>query len=145
MNGDKQVAMFLERQHIKHVRHYYRTVAEINIELAKIHKNIEVDINKDKYKFASEYVNQYISYTTIWNMKFVYNLESPEVALLQIFHLDYIFKNEPESLFIKERRMLLEQKEQFFKLKPYKEEHIAIRKHKMLQFITEKENELSEK
>ncbi len=143
MKGDRQVAMSLERQHIKHVRHYYRTIAEINVELAKLHKIIEVDINKEKYKFASEYVNQYVSYTSIWNVKFVYNLESPEVALLQIFHLDYIFDHEPENLFIKERKMLLEQKEQFFKLKPYQEEHIELRKQNMLQFIEEKENPIN--
>jgi hypothetical protein len=140
MNEDRQVAMSLERQHIKHVRHYYRTIAELNLELAKLHKNIEVTINKDKYIFASEFVNQYISYTTIWNVKFVYNLESPEVALLQIFHLEYIFDREPENAFTKERKSLLEQKELFLNLKPYQEDHIALRKQNMLQFIAEKEN-----
>lgn len=140
MNGDRQVAMSLERQHIKHVRHYYRTIAEINVELAKLHKDIEITINKDKYKFASEFVNQYISYTTIWNVKFVYNLESPEVALLQIFHLEYIFDHEPESSFAKERRLFVEQKELFLKLKPYQDDHIAMRKQNMLQFIANKEN-----
>lgn len=138
MKDNKQVAMSLERQHIKYVKHFYRTLAEINLNLATIHKSIERRINKKKYQYATEYVNQYISYTSVWNVKFVYNLENPEVALLQIFHLDYIFEKEPKNHFKKERRLLQEQKEIFAQVNPFKEEQIALRKQAMLEYIEEK-------
>lgn len=140
MKADKQVIKSLERQQIKHVRHFYRSIAEINLELAKLHRNIELKIDKNKYQLISDYVNQYISYTTIWNVKFVYNLESPEVALLQLLHLEYIFENESESLFNKERNNLNHQMELFMKLKPYKQEHVQLRKQNMLNYIKEQEN-----
>ncbi|SOC10852.1 hypothetical protein SAMN05880501_10647 [Ureibacillus xyleni] len=139
MYQNRQVALSLERQHNKKIRHYYRVLADINLELAKLHKNIEVKINKEAYKHITEFVNQYISYTTVWNIKFIYNLESPEVALMQIFHLEYIFRHEPEARFMKERRILQEQKERFDSLKPYTKEHVQLRKQRMVEYLNEKE------
>ncbi|TSI06011.1 hypothetical protein [Lysinibacillus sp. BW-2-10] len=139
MYSHKQVALSLERQHSRHVKHYYRAITDVNLELAKIHKQIEFNINKELYKHVTDYVNQYISYTTIWNIKFVYNLESPEVLLMQLFHLEYIFMHEPANAFIKERRILNEQKERFNQLKPYTKEHVQLRRQKMLHFINEYE------
>lgn len=140
MEQNREVAKILERQHIKHVKHFYRSIAEINLELGNIHREIEKFIDKEKYQLITDYVDQYVSYTSVWNVKFVYNLESPEVALLQIFHLDYIFSNEPKNLFRKERNIFIEQKKLFNNLKPFKEEHIQIRKQKMLDYIHENEN-----
>ncbi len=117
MNTDKYVVKSLEQLHIKHVRHFYRSIAEINLELAKIHKSIEVKIDKQNYRLVTEYINQFISYTSVWNVKFVYNLESPEVAMLQIFHLEYIFEHEPTRRFKRERAALEEQKEKFTSIK----------------------------
>lgn len=139
MNVNKQVAKSLEREHIKHVRHFYRSIADINLELAKIHKEIELHIDKTAYRYISDYVNQYVSYTSIWNLKFVYNMESPEIALLQLFHLEYIFDHESANLFTKERRIYTEQTELFNKLKPYKEDHIQLRKKQMMDYIQDGE------
>lgn len=139
MNGHSQVALSQERQHIKHVKQYYRAITDVNLELAKIHKSIERNINKDAYKHITDYVNQYISYThSIWNIKFAYNLESPEVALMQIFHLEFIFMHEHANLFVRERQILVEQKEHFYQLEPYTKEHIQLRKQKLLHAIHEK-------
>ena len=139
MKRGKEVVLSLERQHTKHVKHYYRTLAEINVELAKIHKNLQFTLDKEKYQYVTEFVNKYISYTTIWNIKFVYNLENPEVALLQIFHLEYIFDREPEDLYQPERQIFLEQKEIFSKIEAYTKEHIQLRKKGMLDFIAQQE------
>lgn len=138
MKQDKQVTLSLEQQHIKHVKSYYRTLAEINLCLGNIHRNIERRIQKQKYRYATEYVNQYISYTSVWNIKFVYNLENPEVALLQFFHLDYIFEHEPKNRFKSERLQLEEQRKLFSTVNPFKEEQIQLRKQQMLHFIKER-------
>jgi hypothetical protein len=136
MYTNKHAAHSLEKQHLQNVRKYYLSIADINIALSKVHQAILPHINLKKYQPATDYIHQYISYTPVWNLKFVANLESPEVALLQIFHLNYIFNKEPEKRFSKERAVLAEQEQRFFDLKPYKPEHIEKRKQKMMDFIT---------
>lgn len=140
MNTNKYVMKSLEQLHVKHIRHFYHSIAEINLELAKIHKNIEVTIDKQNYRLVTEYINQFISYTSVWNVKFVYNLESPEVAMLQIFHLDYIFEHEQNGRFKREIAALEEQKEKFLQLKAFKLEHIKLRKQKMFEYLTMNNN-----
>jgi hypothetical protein len=132
---NKHAAKMLERQQSKKTRQVYHALAELNLSLNQLHKSIERYIDLDKYKYATEYVNQFISYTTVWNMKFVYNLENPEVALLQIFHLTYIFENEHESEFTKERRELTQLVAQFEEMNPFKQEKVEERYAKMVQYI----------
>ena len=133
-----------ERQHTKKSRQIYHTLAELNLSLNAIHKSISHYIDHDKYKYATEYVNQFISYTSVWNLKFIYNIENPEVALLQIFHLTYIFENEPESQFIKERQELTQLKTRFSEMNRFKQEKVAERYEKMLQYIYEHNTVTSE-
>lgn len=135
MYTNKHAANSLEKQHLQNVRKYYLSIADINIALSQVHQSIMPHINLEKYQLATDYIHQYISYTTVWNLKFVANLESPEVALLQIFHLQYIFEREPKDRFQKERAILAEQEQHFFSLKPYKLEHVKKRKQKMLDYI----------
>ncbi|MEK4228131.1 hypothetical protein [Solibacillus sp. FSL H8-0538] len=137
MFTNKHVARSVERQHLKSARKFYHAMADINLELAKVHRSIERQIDKSHYTAATSFVDQYISYTTIWNMKFVYNLENPEVVLMQILHLDYIFKREEADAFLKERQILAEQHLSFKELKPYKDEQIEARIEKMAQYIAE--------
>lgn len=106
MYTNKHAAQSMEQQHLKSVRKYYLSIADVNIKLSKIHQQIKPAIDLNKYKHATDYIHQYISYTTVWQLKFVANIESPEVALLQIFHLTYIFEHEPAHLFLKEREEL---------------------------------------
>ena len=132
---NRHVAKVLEKQQIKKTRQVYHALAEINLSLNSIHQAIMRHIDHDKYKYATEYVNHFISYTTVWNLKFVYNLENPEVALLQIFHLTYIFDNEPESKFTKERRELAQLKAYFSEINSFKPEKTAERYEQMIQYI----------
>lgn len=140
MKTNKHVAKLIDRQHINKVKHFYKAIMNINIELANIHRKIEFEIDKEKYKYATEYVNQFISFTTIWNLKFVYNFDNPEVALLQLFHLEYIFDNEPKNRFRQERSDFTEQYDIFLKLNIYDAEHIKHRKELMLEYINKHQN-----
>ena len=139
MLSNKHVASSLEKQQLQNVRKYYLSIADINSTLSKVHQSVMPHIDLEKYKYATEYIHQYISYTSVWNLKFVVNLESPEVALLQIFHLNYIFSQEPANCFTQERAILEEKEQYFYSLKPYKEEHIQKRMQTMLSYI-EKRN-----
>lgn len=141
MHTNKHAAISIEKQHLQNVRKYYLSIADINIALSKVHQAVLPHINLEKYKYATDYIHQYISYTSVWNLKFVVNLESPEVALLQIFHLNYIFSQEPANCFTQERAILEEREQYFYSLKPYKEDHIQKRLQTMLSYIEKRKSE----
>ena len=131
------VAKSLERQHLKTVRKHLLQIIDINTALRDIHNQIASHINKEEYEAITAYANQYISYTHIWQIKFVCNLEDPEVALLQIFHLHYILEREQGEKFAKLREILKEQNEKFMSITLYSDNHIEERYKKMLHFIQE--------
>ncbi|MER1986357.1 MAG: hypothetical protein ABS948_10755 [Solibacillus sp.] len=129
------VAKSLEQQHLRSTKKYHLAIADINTELIKVHKILERCINKSNYEAVTAYTNQYISYTTIWNIKFVYNLENPEVVLMQLMHLNYILQHETAKQLEPLRRVVAQQQENFYQLRPYREEQIKTRLEKMLVFI----------
>lgn len=138
MQMNRHVAKSMERQHLKSIRKFYYAIADINTALADVHKKIMPNIDLTTYTFATDYVNEYISYTNVWNIKFAYNLESPEVAMLQLFHLHYIFEHEQAEAFAQEKQIVLEQQQAFEKLHLFEQAHLENRYHKMLQYIEER-------
>lgn len=138
MDANKHLALSLEKQHLRSTRKYYLLLHDINTELSKIHKNLHKKIDLPKYTYATQYIHDFISHTTVWNLKFSMNLESPEVALLQIFHLEYIFTNEHPEHFTQERTIFEEVKKRFYDLQPFSQEHVEARLTKMLAYIKEK-------
>jgi hypothetical protein len=139
VNYNQHVSKMIERQQTKRSRKIHHALAELNLSLNELHRSILPTLEVDKYIYATEYVNTYISYTDIWNLKFVYNLENPEVALLQFFHLDYIFIHEPADRYVKERASLLQLKEDFKPLNPFKEDKMVERFKKMIEYIQSKQ------
>lgn len=125
----------IEQQRLRANKKYHLAISEINSELIKVHKILERCIQKNTHIAATTYVDQYISYTSIWNIKFVYNLENPEVVLMQLFHLEYILTFEKAEQLEPLRRAVAEQQQKFKELKPYPDEQIQLRKEKMLAFI----------
>lgn len=118
-------------------RALHRVMIEINSTLAAIHKQLPLKVDVERYKSATEYVSQFISYTSIWNVKFTYNLESPEVALMQILHLEYIFAHEHDVDLSKERAAVKDMSQLFFLYTPYSDALIEIRKSRFLKYIDE--------
>lgn len=139
MNYNQHVSKMIERQQTKKNRKIHHALAELNLALNELHRSIFSTLEVEKYKFATEYINQYISYTDVWNLKFVYNLENPEVALLQFFHLEYIFSHEPNTRYEKERTTLLQLKNDFKQLNPFKEDKMIERFKKMVDYIESKQ------
>ena len=116
-------------------RSVHKVMQEVNTELARVHKTIKESINPEQYVHATNFVEQYISYTSLWNLRFSYNLESPEVALVQLLHLDYIFKHELPTTFTKEREVFNKMHRLFHEYTPYSNELMEKRKQKMLDYI----------
>ncbi|WP_274308895.1 hypothetical protein [Solibacillus daqui] len=129
------VAKSMERQHLKSVRKLSLQIVDINTALKDVHQQLAPHIDEIKYEAATGYVNQYISHTHVWNIKFVCNLEDPEVALMQLFHLKYILDREPAELYKNARSILEEQRQKFLKITLYSNEHIEMRRTKMLDHI----------
>lgn len=140
MQYSKQLAKVYEKQHLRSERKLYLTIADINVKLANIHTHIKQHIPLEQYHFATEYIHQYIAHTTVWNLKYVQNIENPEVVLMQILHLHYIFSHEPKDKFQAERQQYEELAEHYFNLGIYTQEHIEKRLEKMLDYIHTKEN-----
>ena len=134
---NKYVAKLNEQQDKLNVKKYYTTISEININLSKIHQSIARKIDIERFKPATNYVNQYISHTSIWNLKFLMNLENPEVAMLQIFHLEFIFAVEQTAALEGEKAIFHQQADLFYTLNAYSDEHMEKRKYKMYKAIEE--------
>lgn len=145
MGGFQMASSFVtksvERQHLKSARKYSLQVIDINTALTNIHNQISTKVDHSKYEAVTEYVNQYVVHTNIWKIKFVSNLENPEVVLMQIFHLNYILLHEPADQFISERAIIENQWLKFKGITLYSDEHIRLRERKMLNFIAQYKKE----
>ena len=129
------------KSHLKTIRRYPLQIATLNENLKELHDKIAPQIDETKYKAVSSYVNQYISHTHIWNLKFSNNLESPEVALLQLFHLNFILTYEPAHLHQAIRSNLDELNQKFHSITMYSDEQIKLREAKMLDYVHNFENQ----
>ena len=122
-------------------RNIISVIKEVNLAFANIHKKLHKQIDFQKYEHATNYVNRYVSYTDVWNLKFNYNIESAEVAVLQYLHLNYIFMHEHDDLLPEERKLVVEMFELFSLYKPFSNAQIEERKQKMYSFIEEQKKD----
>ena len=60
MLSNKHVASSLEKQQLQNVRKYYLSIADINSTLSKVHQSVMPHIDLEKYKYATQYIHQYI-------------------------------------------------------------------------------------
>lgn len=123
------------KSHLKTIRRYPLQIATLNESLKELHDKIAPHIDETKYEAISSYVNQYISYTHIWNLKFANNLESPEVALMQILHLKVILLGEPTDLHQTIRTNLEDLNERFLNITLFSDEQLKLREVKMHDYI----------
>lgn len=123
------------KSHLKTIRRYPLQIATINESLKELHNQIAPHIDATKYQAISSYANQYISHTHIWNLKFSNNLENPEVALMQLFHLKFILVAEPAHLHTSIRSNLEELTDKFRHMTLYSKEQIILRESKMRDYI----------
>lgn len=122
-------------------RNVISVMKEVNLALSDVHKKIARKIDVSPYEHATNYVNRYISYTTVWNLKFNYNIESPEVALLQCLHLNYILNDQHPETFVQERESVQSMYSLFTQYKPFSDAQIEARKEKMFTYIAEQKKD----
>jgi len=134
---NKYAAKLNENQEKLNSKKLYNTISKVNLNLSNIHRSVAPKIDIQKFKYATDYVNQFISHTSVWNLKFLMNLENPEVAMLQIFHLEFIFLVENTPALAQEKAQFEKQAELFFSLGVYSDDHLEKRKIKMYTAIDE--------
>lgn len=100
---NKQASILIDNRLKRKEKDYYSNIEAFNLDAAAIHKKLLLEIDMQQFSVITQYVNQFISHTTIWFMKFKTNLQNLEVVTLQLLHLHFIFDMLPQNMCSKER------------------------------------------
>ncbi|MEG0260171.1 MAG: hypothetical protein RR651_09880, partial [Lysinibacillus sp.] len=79
---NKDLARTLELQHKRTVKGLFLKIQELNNDSKLLLKRLEPHIDINHYQLAMDYVNKYVSHTSILNLKFITNLQNLEVLVL---------------------------------------------------------------
>ncbi|MFJ8460929.1 hypothetical protein ACIQ57_17560 [Lysinibacillus xylanilyticus] len=91
---NKHLARTLEQQHKRSVRGLFLKIQDLNNDCTLLRKRLEPHIDLTVYTNAIDYVNQFVSHTTILNLKFITNTQNLEVVVLHSLLLAHIIENE---------------------------------------------------
>lgn len=87
---NKHASQLIDRGLQRKDKAQHMKIEKFNEEAAQLHKKLRPLIEEDVLLPVTTYVNNYISHTDIWTMKFKMNLENLEVATMQILHLTFL-------------------------------------------------------
>ncbi|CAM5624458.1 putative protein OS=Lysinibacillus sphaericus OX=1421 GN=LS41612_20880 PE=4 SV=1 [Lysinibacillus sphaericus] len=96
---NKHLARTLEQQHKRSVRSLFLKIQDLNNDCVLLRRLREQHIDIKQYKEAIAYVDQFVYYTTILNLKFVTNTQNLEVVVLHALLLEYIIESETSFSF----------------------------------------------
>ena len=116
---NKQASKLIDNRLKRKEKDYYDQIEAFNVEAAAIHKKLLLQMDIEIVAAVTNYVNTFISHTTIWYLKFKTNLQNLEVATLQLLHLHFIFEQLPEAQFLKERARFIALQDAFPALSEY--------------------------
>ncbi|WCH48172.1 MULTISPECIES: hypothetical protein [Lysinibacillus] len=136
-NINKHLARTLEQQHKRSVRGLFLKIEELNNACTQLRKRLEPNVDLTLYKQAIDYVNQFVSHTSILNLKFITNTQNLEVAVLHTLFLSYILERESTHSFAYENRLLQGYLHEIFTLNDHAKTLFMNHKEKMLTFIQE--------
>lgn len=134
---NKHLVRTLEQQHKRSVRGLFLKIQNLNNECTILMKRLGKNIDLTAYKEAIDYVDQYVTHTSILNLKFTTNLQNLEVVVLHAILLEYILSKEPKS-FNYEKQLLEGFIEEMLALNDHAPTLFANHKEKMYQYIASK-------
>ncbi|WP_155592530.1 hypothetical protein [Lysinibacillus cavernae] len=134
---NKHLARTLEQQHKRSVRGLFLKIEELNNACTLLRKRLEPHIELSSYKNYIDYVNQFVSHTSILNLKFVTNTQNLEVAVLHTLLLTTILENENYQSFEYENRLLQGYLQEIFSLNDHAKSLFVNHQEKMLHYIHE--------
>lgn len=133
---DKHLARTLEQQHKRSVRGLFIKIENINNECTLLRKRLEPNVDLSLYKDAIDYVNRFVSYTSILNLKFITNTQNLEVVVLHIILLEYILQQETAKPYEYEKQLLEGYIQEVLALNDHAQALFANHKEKMHLYIT---------
>lgn len=132
---DKHLARTLEQQHKRSVRGLFIKIENINNECTLLRKRLEPNVDLSLYKDAIDYVNRFVSYTSILNLKFITNTQNLEVVVLHIILLEYILQQETAKPYEYEKQLLEGYIQEVLSLNDHAQALFANHKEKMHHYI----------
>ncbi|MGE8038060.1 hypothetical protein B1B04_24575 [Lysinibacillus sp. KCTC 33748] len=132
---NKDLARTLEQQHKRSVRGLFLKIQDLNNNCTLLRKRLELHIDLAVYKHAIDYVNQFVSHTTIINLKFITNTQNLEVVVLHTLLLTYIVENEDSYTFEYEHKLLQGYIHEIFALNDHAKALYTNHQEKMLHYM----------
>ncbi|AJK89606.1 hypothetical protein D0439_20775 [Lysinibacillus fusiformis] len=132
---NKHLARTLEQQHKRSVRGLFLKIEELNAACTQLRKRLEPETDIAVYKYAIDYVNQFVAHTSILNLKFITNTQNLEVLVLHALLLSYILENEDNQSFAYEEKLLKGYLQDTFTLNDHAKTLFINHREKMLSFI----------
>ena len=132
---NKHLARTLEQQHKRSVRGLFLKIQDLNNKCTLLRKRLEPHIDMTAYQNAIDYVNEFVSHTTILNLKFITNTQNLEVVVLHTLLLSYILENEDPHSFAYEQKQLHECIQETFTLNEHAKTLFINHQEKMLHYI----------
>lgn len=136
---NKHLARTLEQQHKRSVRGLFLKIEELNAACTQLRKRLERDIDITVYKYAIDYVNQFVAHTSILNLKFITNTQNLEVLVLHALLLSYILETEGNQSFAYEEKLLKGYIQDTFTLNDHAKTLFINHREKMLSYIQNEE------
>lgn len=132
---NKDLARTLEQQHKRSVKGLFLKIQDLNNEYTLLRKRLEHHIDVSIYKDAVDYVNQFVSHTSILNLKFITNTQNLEVVVLHALLLEHILQKEAAPSFEYENQLLQDCIQQTLALNDHASTLFTNHKEKMLHYI----------
>ncbi|MEQ6357456.1 hypothetical protein ABNX05_22895 [Lysinibacillus sp. M3] len=132
---NKDLARTLEQQHKRSVRGLFLKIQDLNNNCTLLRKRLEPHIDLAVYKHAIDYVNQFVSHTTILNLKFITNTQNLEVVVLHTLLLTHIVESEDSHTFEYEHKLLQGYIHEIFALNDHAKALYTNHQEKMLHYM----------
>ncbi len=132
---NKHLARTLEQQHKRSVRGLFLKIEELNASCTQLRKRLEAETDIAIYKYAIDYVNQFVAHTSILNLKFITNTQNLEVLVLHALLLSYILEHEDNQSLAYEEKLLKGYLQDTFTLNDHAKTLFINHREKMLSFI----------
>ncbi|MEK5230521.1 hypothetical protein MHB42_01980 [Lysinibacillus sp. FSL K6-0232] len=132
---NKHLARTLEQQHRRSVRSLFLKMEELNNNCTELRKRLEAHIDFTQYQPAIDYIDQFVSHTTILQLKFITNTQNLEVVVLHALLLDYILENNDQLTFEYENKLLQSYLQDIFMLNNHAQTLFTNHREKMLRYI----------
>ncbi|MGE7676330.1 hypothetical protein ACQKMV_22670 [Lysinibacillus sp. NPDC094403] len=132
---NKHLANTLEQQHKRSVKGLFLKIQDLNNDCTSLRKRLEPNIDLALYKNAIDYVNQFVSHTSILNLKFVTNTQNLEVVVLHALLLGRILENEDSPSYEYEHKLLQGYIHEIFALNDHAKILYTNHQEKMLHYM----------